>query len=275
VGPDPNAVYALGRSQGESARLQRQSDELASMSTALLDRMGLRPGDSVIDVGCGPRGVIELMAERVLPGGRIVGLDGDPAHVEMASALVAQRGWDGVEIIEGDARDTGLPGGSFDLVHARLVMVTVPEPAQILAEMVRLTRPGGWVAGIEADMEIGICYPPHPALDRLGELFVAAFSREGANSRLGRQLSDLYRRAGLEEVTIEARAPIYAVGHSRRSIRADLVRAMHPQIVRLGLADQAELDRLDHELREYFADPETLVMPGLLFMAWGRKPLAS
>jgi SAM-dependent methyltransferase len=244
VAPDPNAVYALGSSKGESARLQRQSDELAPESTALLDRVGLRPGASVIDIGCGPRGVIELLAERVLPGGRIVGLDSDPAHVEMASALVAQRGWDGVEIIRADARDT-------------------------------LTRPGGWVAGIEADMEIGICYPPHPAFDRLCELFLAAFSRDGANSLLGRRLGDLYRRAGLEEVTVRARAPIYDVGHSRRSIRADLVRAMHPQIVSLGLADQADLDELDREARAHFADPDTLVLSGLLFMAWGRKPLAA
>jgi ubiquinone/menaquinone biosynthesis C-methylase UbiE len=275
MAPDPNAVYALGSSEGERARLQRQSDELAPLSTALLDRVGLRHGDSVIDVGCGPRGVIELMAERVLPGGRIVGLDSDGAHVEMASALATQRGWDGVEIIRADARDTGLPEGSFDLVHARLVMVTVPEPVPVLAEMVRLARPGGWVAGIEADMEIAICYPPHPAFDRLCELFEAAFSRDGANSLVGRRLGDLYRRAGLQDVTVEAKAPIYDLGHSRRSIRADLVRAMHPQMVELGLATQAELDQLDREAREHFADPDTLVMPGLLFMAWGRKPLAS
>lgn len=275
MAPDPNAVYALGSSEGESARLQRQSDELAPESTTLLDRVGLRHGASVIDVGCGPRGVIELLAERVLPGGRIVGLDSDPAHVEMASALVAQRGWDGVEIIRADARDSGLAPGSFDLAHARLVLVTVPDPVPVLAEMVRLTRPGGWVAGIEADMEIGICHPPHPAFDRLCELFLAAFSRDGANSLLGRRLGDLYRRAGLKEVTVRARAPIYDVGHSRRSIRADLVRAMHPQIVRLGLADQAELDELDREARAHFADPDTLVLSGLLFMAWGRKPLAA
>ena len=154
-------------------------------------------------------------------------------------------------------------------------MVTVPDPVPVLAEMVRLTRPGGWVAGIEADMEIGICYPPHPAFDRLCELFLAAFSRDGANSLLGRRLGDLYRRAGLEEVTVRARAPIYDVGHSRRSIRADLVRAMHPQIVSLGLADQADLDELDREARAHFADPDTLVLSGLLFMAWGRKPLAA
>jgi len=63
-----NAVYALGRSESESARLQRQADELAPESAALLDQVGLRPGDSALDLGCGPRGVIELLSARVSPG---------------------------------------------------------------------------------------------------------------------------------------------------------------------------------------------------------------
>ena len=60
---DPNAVYALGSSSGESARLQRQAGELAPDSAVLLDWVGVRSGDAAIDLGCGPRGVIDLLAE--------------------------------------------------------------------------------------------------------------------------------------------------------------------------------------------------------------------
>ena len=100
-------MYALGSSSGESARLQRQAEELAPDSAVLLDSLGLRPGDSAIDLGCGPRGVIDLLAERVAPGGRVVGLDADPAHVAMASDFVASRGLSNVEVVCGDARDNG------------------------------------------------------------------------------------------------------------------------------------------------------------------------
>jgi hypothetical protein len=141
----------------------------------------------------------------------------------------------------------------------------------VLAEMVRLARPRGWVAGMEADMEIGICYPPSPAFDRLCEIFQAAFSRHGANPQLGRRMAELYRQAGLEDVTVEARAPLYPLGHSRRSIRADLVRSMRAQIVAMGHADELELDEIDRAAREHFAEPETLVMSGLMFLARGRK----
>lgn len=55
VKPSATAVYALGRDAAESARLQRQSDELRPDSIALLDRVGIGPGRSAIDLGCGPR----------------------------------------------------------------------------------------------------------------------------------------------------------------------------------------------------------------------------
>lgn len=79
-GLDATAVYPLGSSEGETSRLQRQADELTPDSRTLLDRAGLRPGQSVIDLGCGPRGILDLPAGRVSPGGRVVGVDADPAH---------------------------------------------------------------------------------------------------------------------------------------------------------------------------------------------------
>jgi len=111
TGPDASTVYPLGSSPGESARLQRQAEELAADSAALLDRVGLRPGQSAIDLGCGPRGILDMLAERVAPGGRVVGLDADPAHTAMAADFAAARGLVGVQIITADARSTGLPAG--------------------------------------------------------------------------------------------------------------------------------------------------------------------
>jgi ubiquinone/menaquinone biosynthesis C-methylase UbiE len=269
--PPATAVYALGRDPAESARLQRQSEELRPDSAALLDRTGIRPGQAAIDLGCGPSGIIELLAERVSPGGRVVGLDADPAHVAMARELAGQRGLGHVEIVAADARRTGLPSGSFDLVHARTLLVTVPQPAAVVAEMVRLARPGGWVAGLEADAGYSLCYPAHPAWDRLCEIFQASFSRNGADLLIGRRLTELYREAGLEDVGVEARAGVYRAGDSRRTVRADLVRSMRPMIVEMGLADERELDEVDRTVREHLDDPRTLVMPHLSFLAWGRK----
>jgi hypothetical protein len=101
-----------------------------------------------------------------------------------------------------------------------------------------------------------------------------AFTRNGASPHLGRRLSELYRRAGLRHARIEARAATYPPGHSRRTARADLVRSMRPQIQEMGLADEAELDELDAAARRHLAKPDTVVMPTLMFLAWGRRSAA-
>jgi SAM-dependent methyltransferase len=175
-------------------------------------------------------------------------------------------------VVTGDARRTGLPSGSFDLVHTRTVLINVPEPAEVVAEMARLARPGGWVAAMEFDMEYALCYPPHPAFARLCELFTAAFARNGADPCIGRRLPEMFREAGLADVAVEARAPVYPSGHSRRTIRAELVRSMRPHVLRMGLASEAELDELDADARAHLNDPRTVTISALMFMVWGRKP---
>jgi len=269
---DANAVYSLGSNPGESARLLRQADELAPDSRALLDRVGLLPGQSALDLGCGPRGILELLAGRVSPGGRVVGIDADPAHATLAAEFATDRGLAGVQVLTAEARRTGLPPDSFDLVHTRTLLVTVPEPAQVVAEMVRLARPGGRVAAMEPDMECALCYPPHPAFTRICEIYPVVFGRNGADPLIGRRVPELFRQAGLQEVEVEATARVYPAGHSRRTVRLDLVRSMRPQILEMGLASEAELDELDAAARAHFADPRTVVLPHMFFLVWGRKP---
>jgi len=271
--PRATAVYALTSNPAESARLRRQSDELRPFSAELLDRVGLAPGEDALDLGCGPSGILQLLSERVSPSGRVVGADADPAHVTMARQFSDEHRLRNVEIVAADARDTGLPSDSFDVVHSRTLLVTIPEPATVVAEMVRLARPGGWVASLEPDTEFRLCYPADPAFDRLGQLFDAAFRRNGADPFIGRRLTELYREAGLDEIGAEVRAPLHPPGHTRRTIMLDLVRSMRAVILERRLAEEQELDELDRRAREHLANPNTLIMT-VYFLAWGRKPTA-
>ena len=269
---DPNAVYSLGHNPSESSRLQRQADELFPQSTALVDRTALGPGGTCIDVGCGPRGILDLLAERVGPEGSVVGVDADPKHVAMAAQMAADRNLDWVSIVHADARSTGLPSSSFDVVHGRTILITVPEPLELVVEMTRLAKPGGWVIGLEPDVEPSICHPSHPAYERLGAMFPVVFSRNGADWRVGRRVAELYRAAGLVDIQMDVRAEVYPKGHTRRTIRVDLLRSMRPFIVELGLATDSELDGLFSEALAHLDDPDVIIMPSVNFAVSGRKP---
>ncbi|HEY6314808.1 MAG TPA: hypothetical protein VIY52_28955 [Streptosporangiaceae bacterium] len=125
---------------------------------------------------------------------------------------------------------------------------------------------------MEPDVEATLCYPPLAAFDRLSEINAAALARNGADPLIGRRVPELFRQAGLADVGLEARPQLYPSGVSRRTNRLDLVRAMWPQITAMGLATQAELEELDAIVRPHLEDPHTVMMSGLLFCVWGRKP---
>jgi SAM-dependent methyltransferase len=268
-------VYALGSNPAERDRLRRQSEELGAHSAALFDRVGVGPGWNAIDLGCGPSGTLGVLADRVGPEGSVTGVEIDPDNVALATAFAAGVTTANVQIVRGDARCTGLAESAFDLVHAPTLLINIPDPQDAVAEMFRLARPGGWVASLEPDVGMTICHPSIPAWDRLVELFLEVHRDDRADPFIGRRLPELFRRAGLIDVGVEAKADIYPSGHSRRTIRADLVRSMRPKLLARGVVGERELDEIDRAAREHLNDPDTLVMPHLLFLAWGRKPAFS
>lgn len=271
--PREAPAYALGSDPAERDRLRRQSEELRAQSSALLDHTGIGEGWAAIDLGCGPSGILELLAARVGSAGRVVGLDFNPDNVALAKQLAYERRLSNVDVVQGDARHTGLPGSSFDLAHCRTLLINVPEPEGVVAEMARLVRPGGWVAASEPDIPMTVCYPRLEAWDRMAQLFRQSVTSDGADEAIGRRLPELFRQAGLVDVGVDASMKVYPHGHSRRTVRADLFRTLRGKIVARGMADAAELDDIDRAVRTHLDDPQTLVVH-TAFLAWGRKPAA-
>src|SRR5271165_6500363 len=155
-------IYLLGRGPGEEERLKRQIADLAPVSDAQLVKIGIRPGERVVDLGCGPGGVLHLLGKHVGPSGWVLGIDRSAHFVDLARRFAVDLGLTQVEVREGDAYNTGLPRGSFDGGHMRLVLVNVPKPESIVRELVSLVRPGGWVASCEADLAAVPLDPPSP-----------------------------------------------------------------------------------------------------------------
>jgi tRNA A58 N-methylase Trm61 len=135
--------YVLGYRQAEQERLQQQAQQLAHESSWLFDQIAVPRGARVVEIGCGPHGCLDLLAERVGPAGHVVGVERSADAVALARKLLSQRNLGNVDVLEGDARSTGLPRASFDLATSRLVLVSVPQPEQIVAEAAALVRPGG------------------------------------------------------------------------------------------------------------------------------------
>jgi SAM-dependent methyltransferase len=265
-------AYILGADENERARLVAQSEIHRAEAQRLLDRVQLRPGGRALDVGCGPLGVLDLLSERVGPTGQVVGLDIEQSMLAHAQRTITERHLTNVKLLHADAAATGLPSDAFDLAHERLVLINHPKPQHVVGEMVRVVRPGGYVAVQNVDWIVWTCEPPHPAWDQLRGAVSALRTGAGLNSFIGRRLPTLLRNAGMIDVQVDAHLYLWHTGEPCQTLLPEFIAIHREDIINAHLLDATELDRLTAELQEHLTKPDTFVIHHPLFQSWGRKP---
>jgi SAM-dependent methyltransferase len=264
--------YFLGYRQAEQERLERQAHELANDSAWLFDQINVRQGWQAVEVGCGPQGCLGLLAERVGPLGRVVGIERSADQVVRARQFIADKRFTNIDVLHADARQTGLPENSFDFVTARLVLVNVPEPELLVHEMARLIRAGGVVALHEPDSTTQRCDPPHPAQTRLLQLLNKYAELNGIDRTIGLRAPRLLRDAGLVNIEVNALVHVYPVGHGRRMLLLEFVENTRSGLLEQNLVEEVELTELIAGLKQHLEDPATLVLSSVFIQAWGHKP---
>jgi SAM-dependent methyltransferase len=224
------------------------------MLRTLIEAAGLRPGESVLEVGCGCGAVVRWLARDTTQRHPITGVDINRYLLREAAALAARDELaEAIELREGNAEALPLPDASFDVV----ISVTVIEETdadRMLAEMVRVTKPGGRVAVIarSVDLPFVMNMPLSPALK-------AKVERPGAVGGVapaGCADASLYRRmreAGLSEIRMMPLWP--AFDQNDRSF-VDFIQG--------GLLQQLTAE----ETQEWSAARAQAEAEGTFFLAW-------
>jgi len=164
--------------------------------------LGVAPGERVLDVGCGSGVVTRTLARKVAPSGRAVGVDTSPALLKVARELANEAGLSAaIEFKEGNCRALPFPDSSFDVAMAATTLSHVPDVGRAIAEMVRVTRPGGRVGVFDVDGDMVVfAHPDREATRRI----IAAFSDQmWVNGWLMRELP--FRLSGLGVVDVRIR----------------------------------------------------------------------
>ncbi|MEU5866376.1 methyltransferase domain-containing protein [Nonomuraea sp. NPDC047529] len=191
----------------------------------VLDLLDLRPGQTVLDLGCGPGTDLAAMADAVAPAGRVIGLDRDPVMVAEARARLAGRPL--VEVRPGDVHALPVADGSIDRARTDRVLQHVDDPARVLAEFRRVARPGARIVMAEPDWEGLLIDSPRPDVGRTLTRFIATeMIRHGT---LGRRLARLCAEAGLAVRSVVTVAPVFrdlAAADQVLGLRRNVVRAV-------------------------------------------------
>lgn len=120
----------------------RWSDALLGTQVTL-DRIGLQPGQRVLEIGPGPGRLLIPTARRVLPGGEVVGLDIQPGMIERLKARAAQAGVSNLTTILGDATQPNVLPESVDVIFLCTVLGEIPDREAALLQCYTALKPGG------------------------------------------------------------------------------------------------------------------------------------
>jgi SAM-dependent methyltransferase len=258
---DPVDIYTHGH---HDSVLRSHRWRTAANSAAYLLPY-LRPGMTLLDVGCGPGTLTADLASVVAPGA-VLGIDLSSEVIEEARRNVAASG--NVTWMASDFRHAELPQRPFDVVHAHQVLQHLRDPVGALVAMRQLTRPGGIVAARDADYPAFVWTAPgspssRSALDRWRDIYVAVTRRNGADASGGRRLLEWAHRAGLDDVKYSSSNWTFATPEERRWW-ADLwaertvASAFAEQASRYGLSSPEELASIADGWRTWSQDADAI-----------------
>jgi SAM-dependent methyltransferase len=263
MGSDQN--YLLDNARPEAGQRFDALAELFDVSTFRhLAATGLDRGWHVWEVGAGGSSVPSWLAGQVGSGGRVLATDIDPSRTSGTSDT------QDYEVLCHDvARDA--PPASFDLVHARLVLVHVAARDHALAMMISALRPGGWLVIEDADPALQplVCLDEVDAAsalaNRLKRAFRTLLAARDVDLAFGRSLPRRLRAAGLGDVGADAYFPI--TGRACIELERATTEQIRDQLVSAGLATHREID--EHLTNVMSGKLDLATSP--MISAWGQK----
>jgi ubiquinone/menaquinone biosynthesis C-methylase UbiE len=265
--------YSLGHGHQEYERLRAQARVWEQATGRLLDQIGLGPGASCLDAGCGPGEVMRMMAERVGPSGRVVGIDVDTRVGNAALAALHRAGHRQCSFHSHDLNtDEPIAGAPFDLVYARLILFHLPQRVAVLRRLWAAVAPGGHLIIQDYDLHSVSVVPDLDSAEELSRVVRTAMAAAGCDVHAGARLRQLFKLAGTDDPDdTDVAGRIEPLATARTMLEATF-RSVLPTALAHGITTESDaasaLAAFDRDATAY---PDRPVRWPLLVGAWKRK----
>ena len=268
--------YPFGYEDEELGRLEDQHRVWQDENRRFLSRAGFKPGDTLVDLGCGPGFTTLDLARRVGPEGRVIAIDRDGERsIPRLKRLMHAAGLRHVETRVAELERFDLPSESVNGVYGRWVLMYLPEDevGSLIDRIAQWLKPGAACALAEfCNYRHIAVYPRSEHLDLVAEaLMRAAAGARGANPEIGNVLPGLLDQAGLNvELGVVAKAIRPATPEWRWP--DTLFRQLLPTLVEAGHLTQEVLSSFLAEWQVRCQDPATVFFSSPVMEVVGRRP---
>jgi SAM-dependent methyltransferase len=203
-------TYLLGTSPAEIDRLRRQHETWKGLTESVWRLAGFGPGQTIVDLGCGPGFTTRDLAALVGTSGRVIGVDASATVAAAAREEAVRHGLSNVRIVTANAADADFSSERIDRIFARWLFCYLPDPAAVLGHVANSLSPGGAVAVIDYWNYLAIRTEPRsPLFERVFRAVYKSFADAGGSLDVAGALPRYCMDAGLVVRHIE---PVSAVG---------------------------------------------------------------
>ena len=252
----------------EEERLRALEALCDGATTRRLEALGVGPGWRCLEVAAGRGSIARWLAERAGPSGRVVATDLNTRFLGGSDLP------DNIEVRKHDILADGFEPRAYDLVHARALLVHMPDPERTVARLAAAVRPGGWLLLEEADFSMfrasDAHYPGAEQFDRSVRRVLDAIGSAGIwDGALGHRIPLFAERLGFERTGHDCEPFMARSGDDPGGRFWSMTFPLSgPQLVAAGAVEHTDLDHVQACL----ADPEFRFIAGVLFGSWGRRP---
>lgn len=257
-------VFADTQQEHEWERLTAVQDVFDPITHLHLERLGVSSGWSCLEVGAGAGSIVRWLCDRVGESGRVVAVDLDPRFVmQIKRPQLDVRCLDIVtEVVE---------QASFDLVHARFVLMHIRNRKAAFSNMLRALKPGGWLLVEEPDfataLSTGEDSADNQAIERVFEATRHLYVSMGVDPFLGRKLPSIFQRLNLEEIDAKAETALLRGGSTRAKIWRMAVEHLREKLIDTKIPLENDLDQFTHLVNA----PTTWALDYASVATWGQK----
>ena len=163
----------------------------------------IRPGQRVLDMGCGP-GTISVGLAKAAHPGEMRGIDMDESTIELARQTAAALGRENATFQVADVTDMPFEDGYFDVVHCHNVLMHVPDTSAALAEAHRVLKRGGVIGCREMTVGSSFTYPDFGVINRAWDMFEDLLAADDGHPDMGRDLRIHLEAAGFANARVSA-----------------------------------------------------------------------
>lgn len=260
-----NDEYVLGTGMDESVRLGLQH-RLWSASTHLLwERACVQPGQTVLDVGCGPGHAALDLAQIVGPTGRVIAIDESAAFLKQLHDQAIARKHHHIERVLGDVQDLDRvlreETGMVDVAYARWVFCFLSRPEDVVKGLAKLMKPGGRVAvqdyfNYERALTLA---PRREAFSKVIAAVGASWRSRGGDPDIMGTLPSLFVRNGFEIADLSVTQKIARPGSTMWHWPNSFWKTFVPRLVESGFISAEDQSAFEQVWDEASRDPGSFV----------------